>query len=416
MIEQITSKIDDIEIVKKLKDNTEILEKKLEISFQELEELEKILLLAKKLYKDKIDGVSIGDVVKGFFDLNTKMLESKKAIYELEELKSYFVHKGITEQEYSSFVKNYEVNYYEKYGELSQNVLKEIKDKYIFEITSQKENIDKFNKKITQYKEIINKIKDERDIFIDNNQKLSKYYSDLLTNIQLIKKYKDKLLTYLTPANFKIESLKDSILQLSSISSAYTELLLRNKKDSAFEKELQKDSNNKISELNTLKDNKIKLKSAIDLLNSLESSKDRLEDFFKQNTESILDIFMRIHAPKEFDDLNFSDDAIKLKRKNSEKWETVNKISTGQKSALTLAIFLTMNRNAKNAPKYILFDDPVSNTDDINILAFFDFLQEIALSNKRQIFFATANSKIANLFRKKLDFLDNDFKDIQLSR
>ncbi len=105
-----------------------------------------------------------------------------------------------------------------------------------------------------------------------------------------------------------------------------------------------------------------------------------------------------------------------LKRKNADNWEPVNRISTGQKSALALAIFLTMNRNAKNAPKYILFDDPVSNTDDINILAFFDFLREIVLSNQRQIFFVTANSKIANLFRKKFDFLDDQFTYYKLER
>ena len=119
---------------------------------------------------------------------------------------------------------------------------------------------------------------------------------------------------------------------------------------------------------------------------------------------------MSIHAPAEFDDLKFTtDEGIKLKRIESDEYETVMKISTGQKSALSLAIFLTMNRNAKNAPKYILFDDPVSNTDDINILAFLDYLGDIAINGERQIFFATANSKVANLFRKKFDFLGDDF-------
>ena len=75
-----------------------------------------------------------------------------------------------------------------------------------------------------------------------------------------------------------------------------------------------------------------------------------------------------------------------------------------------------MNRNATRAPKYILFDDPVSNTDDINILAFFGFLRDISLSGERQIFFVTANSKVANLFRKKFDFLGEDFRYYYLER
>lgn len=47
---------------------------------------------------------------------------------------------------------------------------------------------------------------------------------------------------------------------------------------------------------------------------------------------------------------------------------------------------------------------------------FLDFLREYVLVEKRQVFFATANGKMASLFMKKFDFLGDDFKSVQLAR
>ena len=225
-------------------------------------------------------------------------------------------------------------------------------------------------------------------------------------------------MTYFIPNNFNIEKIKSQIDCLDIVSLKYTQVLIQNEKNSSIELQLKQEYKDKSDELNNNIKNKEKIKNAINALNSLERSEDILKDFFDKNTRSILDVFMTIHAPKEFNDLKFIGNEIKLKRTISNSWEGINRISTGQKNALSLAIFLVMNKNANKAPKYILFDDPVSNTDDINILAFFDFLRDISLSNQRQIFFSTANSKVANLFRKKFDFLGEgeDFKYFYLER
>jgi len=62
-----------------------------------------------------------------------------------------------------------------------------------------------------------------------------------------------------------------------------------------------------------------------------------------------------------------------------------------------------------------MFDDPVANIDDLNILSYFDYLREIAVNGDRQIFFATANENAAFLFKQKFDFLGEDyFKIIEL--
>ncbi|MND00617.1 hypothetical protein D3C83_193000 [compost metagenome] len=63
-----------------------------------------------------------------------------------------------------------------------------------------------------------------------------------------------------------------------------------------------------------------------------------------------------------------------------------------------------------------MFDDPVAHVDDINTLSLLDHLRDIALSEQRQIFFATADSKLANLFGRKFRFLGERYKQIDLAR
>ncbi|MNY61437.1 hypothetical protein D3C86_1981150 [compost metagenome] len=64
-----------------------------------------------------------------------------------------------------------------------------------------------------------------------------------------------------------------------------------------------------------------------------------------------------------------------------------------------------------------MFDDPVAFIDDFNALSFLDYLRNYVLSSGRQIFFATANERLANLFEKKFSFLgENEFVRYDLTR
>jgi exonuclease SbcC len=93
-----------------------------------------------------------------------------------------------------------------------------------------------------------------------------------------------------------------------------------------------------------------------------------------------------------------------LKRSSGER-STISEISTGQRAALALSIFLAMNSGVSNRAPWLIFDDPVAHVDDLNILSFFDTLRDLLLLGSQQIFFATANSRIADLFVRKFDFL-----------
>jgi exonuclease SbcC len=142
-----------------------------------------------------------------------------------------------------------------------------------------------------------------------------------------------------------------------------------------------------------------------------------LKEFFSQNKASILDVFKVIHTPNEFDDILFeSSDVIKLKVKNRNELRDLTEISTGQKSAFILSLFLSLNSNLVSGPPLILFDDPIAYVDDINTLSFLDFLRETILAKDRQLFFATANNKLANLFQQKFSFLGDDLQVIRLDK
>jgi len=57
-----------------------------------------------------------------------------------------------------------------------------------------------------------------------------------------------------------------------------------------------------------------------------------------------------------------------------------------------LSIFLAQNAQLMSAPPFILIDDPIAHVDDLNSLSFLDYLRDVALTGRRQIFFASATT------------------------
>jgi ABC-type lipoprotein export system ATPase subunit len=94
-----------------------------------------------------------------------------------------------------------------------------------------------------------------------------------------------------------------------------------------------------------------------------------------------------------------------LVRKNNGSKATLSEISTGQRAALALSIFLAQNSQLSTAPPVVLIDDPIAHIDDLNSLSFLDYLRDLVLAGERQILFATASEKLASLFERKFDFL-----------
>jgi DNA repair exonuclease SbcCD ATPase subunit len=140
-----------------------------------------------------------------------------------------------------------------------------------------------------------------------------------------------------------------------------------------------------------------------------------VDTFLARHHAEISEVFRRIHAPKEFLGLSKSGEALVCLDGKTER--SFMEISTGQRSAVALAVFLTLNGMLRKAPPILIFDDPITAVDDLNILAFLDHLRDLAIGSKRQIFFSTANQKLASLFSKKFSFLgETEFKTFALSR
>jgi DNA repair protein SbcC/Rad50 len=169
-----------------------------------------------------------------------------------------------------------------------------------------------------------------------------------------------------------------------------------------------------IKEQASTKEKYDKAMQTLDTLNS-ETGNAQLVEFFKQNMAEVLDVFMTIHTPREFTNIVFKNNNLFLATEHGDE-RSVSQISTGQRSALALSIFITMNRKLKSGPNIIMFDDPVAFIDDLNALSFLDYLRYFVLREGKQIFFSTANARLADLFEKKFSFLENDFQKHPLKR
>lgn len=125
-------------------------------------------------------------------------------------------------------------------------------------------------------------------------------------------------------------------------------------------------------------------------------------------------IFGRIHAPSEY--RVTTDTKAPLARRDGDTPVALNQVSTGQRAAYALSMFLAMNAQVRSGPQVILLDDPISHIDDLNALSFLDYLRNLVLQSNRQVFFATADEKVAGLFAHKFGFLGDAFRTFELSR
>ncbi|GAB4160310.1 MAG: hypothetical protein Tsb0033_16080 [Winogradskyella sp.] len=335
---------------------------------------------------------------------------------DLEELKVLDIDLKLRGYELDSFLK------------LKQDILSTY-DKLTFKIGN-KEQFD--NQKATEQenvknlREILNTLKGQLE---KTNFKIAEmlqgkynpegYTEDLKFEIEEYQTYRDYFLElkkfididkddFIIEIRHSLEALYKTFENFKEQKIKFEELNLANK--------IIQESNEKIARINPKRE---RAESGLMILNKLtnEDGEDKvLDDFFRKNETEISEIFTNIHAPKEFSKLSFASGEILLYRKSTDERVPITHISTGQRSALALSIFLALNKKLTKGPNLIIFDDPVTFTDDLNILSFLDYLRSMVINESRQLVFATASKKIATLFQKKFDFLKSDFKKFELSR
>lgn len=250
--------------------------------------------------------------------------------------------------------------------------------------------------------------------FIDNIENIENIVKSNQSKIDSIASSFENLKSYLSVPNDKsIDAIAKELNLLNENLKSYREIEITQGEIQKLLSENQK-INNELPEIEELKS---RLDKAVKTLRKLSSNSEDsiLEGYFSQNLNEIKDIYRTIHTPKEFSDIKYQDRNLVLFKDKKE--FQISEISTGQRAALVLSIFISLNRKLKNGPNILIFDDPVTFIDDFNALSFLDFLRYFIVKENKQIFFATANKKFSALFKKKFDFLgETEFKEFDLVR
>jgi DNA repair protein SbcC/Rad50 len=218
------------------------------------------------------------------------------------------------------------------------------------------------------------------------------------------------------PAKSSLAELQVSVRSVQSVAAELQTALQREKQKREEHSEAlehKQELDERLAELEPLLGRLISARNTLKDIRENDSLTDAMASALQDNRAAIEAIFSRIHAPPEFEGLGGSFDS--LRRKNGQEAPLVQ-ISTGQRAAFALSIFLARNNQANAAPPVMLIDDPIAHIDDFNALSFLDYLRTLAIDRNRQIFFATANDKIAALFERKFDFLGGDFQRFNLTR
>lgn len=127
-----------------------------------------------------------------------------------------------------------------------------------------------------------------------------------------------------------------------------------------------------------------------------------LKSLVRDHMTVISTLFKVFQRPYEFESVQYQGNRVVVKRRGEEGTVPITAMSSGQRAALALAIFVTNNIAHKRAPALMMLDEPFAHLDDINTVSFFNLLIELARTGQRQILFTTANTDIADLLQRKV--------------
>jgi DNA repair protein SbcC/Rad50 len=387
-------------------------------------EIEAIQKLKTFLHKNdpslKLNEISCKEGLAAFDDIKIKNDTHEQQLKQLKTIKNHMDQKGFTEDEYQQLI-----------AKLPQEILSlsSIEERLSYTTKTLNNSMDAVESLAKQRKEWEATIeKASNDISLLSRQFVN-YEPSAQEFYLLLKRKTNNLRTAIS----KIENVKEFITIEDNTDILKLQIALQTIQEiiSTYlnqRHQLRVTTDNfKLLTARIESDNKLKLncekkysqcKKAIVCLTEIleaDSKEKAMQEFANIYWNSILSIFKRIQSPREFDDINFGDSAQKLtgtsfalRRKSDGKWANISEVSTGQRSALALAIFLALNQSAETAPPLLLLDDPIAHADDLNILSFFDYLRVLVVQGSRQVIFATADEKVAYLFKSKFSFLGED--------
>ena len=411
-IEKIYNDNDGSKKISLFNKNISLLEEELLALSKNIEAINKYELIIKNIIPE-YESNKISDIKKQYDNLLKENIDNKKKLEELEILFSFLKSNGYNKLEFEEI----QLSIKENFSDLI--FLDKSKESFEKELV----NLNKVEKnsknEINVIKKNVEGDRSEIQKLIADKFDSKKYMNEIDYEINEYNSYlgffeKSKLFIEIKSDNLvievrhRIEHLYETFKSFKNELINYQELSLAN--------DIIKKSIKKTESIN-IKNKRVKdgLK-VIDEILLNDSEEKVLGSFLKKNIEEIKNIFTSIHSPKEFVNLEINGGKVTLYKKGVDLPVPITEISTGQRSALALSIFLALNKKLKKGPNIIMFDDPVTYTDDLNILSFFDYLRNLIINESRQVIFATASNKIANLFHKKFSFLNDDYDKHLLSR
>lgn len=389
----------------------------LEFISKRLDEIDKQLEIITKLKRLAFTIFVSNGLEKTFTELkrsseeNTKTLTSlTESLIHLNTIQSQFNNSGLTEERFVT-------------------LLNQVKEYFSLSIISNSElDLHKINllDNQTELIGVNNQLEKELEIkgFHLKNNFTTEIANEeqLLKRLNVLKEIESNFLQIEIYLDFPSSTLLINILEktksVASVFETYKKAALEAKQHNQVIDITKKEIEKILAEIEVIKPKQSRAQFANIELNKLldEQSKNKyLSEYIAKNKTEIVSIFKLIHTPREFKDINFKDNIITLISNEGEE-RTLSEISTGQRSALALSIFLSLNKKLAKGPNILMFDDPVTYVDDMNVLSFFDYLRELVIKSKRQVFFATANDDLAFLFRKKFEFLGDELTTHKLER
>ncbi len=419
---------DDIKNTKILEDllkERAVLEKQLSKINLEFENLFKIKKVTAILFDSTVQSkIKIDEISKKSSETINLLKSSEKELNSLLVIQQKFIAKGLNEEKYkvlTNKIKELKPDLSLKYEDrINANRLNETLNSNSTVIKGkQKQQTQTLEKFITKRDNLLTDYFKDEFYKTSGIQQLEKRkevlrkalsYYDRISKILDVnpKKIVSDMSLELQQLKLIFDNFKDSITKAKSNSQVISQCKIRIKD---IEKEIAKN-----------KPKKQRAEEGVETIKTIlktHNKENYLKKFIDENKTLVIDIFRAIHSPREFSDINFENgtfEKIYLVHENSKAKVPLTQISSGQRAALAISIFLALNRKATSGPPFIIFDEPISYIDDLNILSFFDYLRDLAMYAKKQIFFSTASPKIAALFQRKFEFLKDGFKMFELSR
>lgn len=419
---------DDMKNAKILEDllkERAIIEKELSKINFESENLFKIKKVAAILFDSTVQSkIRIDEISKKSSKTITFLKSSEKELNSLLVIQQKFIAKGLNEEEYMALTN--------KTKELKSDLRLRYEDRV---------GINRLNKaldsdlsatkdKQKQQTQILEEFIAKRDNLLATYFKGESYKTSGVQHLEKRKEVLRKTLSYYGRISRILDVNPKKTISDMSLELQQLKLIFDNFKDSVARRKSNsqaisqyKISIKRIEEKMTKREPRMqRAEKGVKALKAILATYDRegyLKKFIQENRTLIIDIFQAIHSPREFQGIDFENgnfEKIYLVRENGKPKVPLTQISSGQRAALAISIFLALNKKATTGPPFIIFDEPISYIDDLNILSFLDHLRDLAMYAKKQIFFTTASPKIAALFQRKFEFLKDDFEVFELLR